>query len=103
MCIRDSLHHGIFRLCKPNDDLCDSGIDDLPLTHGAGGSIFHIFAGFRVLARQVEGCLLYTSKKVLSEDEIDVLVTLRDGDCAAEAYGCDPTYEYVKITGDYRT
>ena len=43
------------------------------------------------------------AKKVLSEDEIDVLVTLRDGEYSAEAYGCDLTYDYVKINGDYRT
>ena len=43
------------------------------------------------------------AKKVLSEDEIDVLVTLRDGEYSAEAYGCDLTYDYVKINADYRS
>ncbi|MCD8321771.1 MAG: bifunctional ornithine acetyltransferase/N-acetylglutamate synthase [Oscillospiraceae bacterium] len=43
------------------------------------------------------------AKKVLSEKEIDILVTLREGDGAATAWGCDLTYDYVKINGDYRT
>ena len=44
-----------------------------------------------------------TAKVVLSEDEIDILVTLGDGDGSATAWGCDLTYDYVKINGDYRT
>ena len=43
------------------------------------------------------------AKTVLSEDEIDIVVALNDGEGTAEAYGCDLTYEYVKINGDYRT
>ncbi len=43
------------------------------------------------------------AKVVLSEKEITVLVDLKSGDNVAEAYGCDLTYDYVKINGDYRT
>ncbi|MCE5344219.1 MAG: bifunctional glutamate N-acetyltransferase/amino-acid acetyltransferase ArgJ [Eubacteriales bacterium] len=43
------------------------------------------------------------AKKVLSEDEIDVAVQLNAGDEQAIAWGCDLTYDYVKINGDYRT
>ena len=43
------------------------------------------------------------AKEVLSESEIRILITLGDGTAAATAYGCDLTYEYVKINGDYRT
>lgn len=43
------------------------------------------------------------AKKVLSEKEIDILVALNSGDQEATAWGCDLTYEYVKINGDYRT
>ena len=43
------------------------------------------------------------AKTVLTEKEIDILVSLNDGDAAATAWGCDLTYEYVKINGDYRT
>ena len=44
-----------------------------------------------------------TAKTVLTEDEIDIIIELNDGSGEAEAYGCDLTYEYVKINGDYRT
>ena len=43
------------------------------------------------------------AKRVLSEKEIDVIITLGDGQGSATAYGCDLTYDYVKINGDYRT
>lgn len=43
------------------------------------------------------------AKSVLSEKEITVLVDLKMGQAVAEAYGCDLTYDYVKINGDYRT
>ena len=41
--------------------------------------------------------------EVLHEKEIDILVTLGDGAASATAWGCDLTYDYVKINGDYRT
>ena len=43
------------------------------------------------------------AKKVLSKDEIEVLIELNDGNSKATAWGCDLTYDYVKINGDYRT
>lgn len=43
------------------------------------------------------------AKEILSENEIEIIVNLNDGDSNAEAYGCDLTYDYVKINGDYRT
>ncbi len=43
------------------------------------------------------------AKEILSEKEIEILVTLSDGGAHAQAYGCDLTYDYVKINGDYRT
>ncbi|MDO4939551.1 MAG: bifunctional glutamate N-acetyltransferase/amino-acid acetyltransferase ArgJ [Lachnospiraceae bacterium] len=44
-----------------------------------------------------------TAKKVLSRNEIDILVELNSGDASSTAWGCDLTYDYVKINGDYRT
>ena len=41
--------------------------------------------------------------KVLHESEIDIVISLGDGDGSAVAWGCDLTYDYVKINGDYRT
>ena len=43
------------------------------------------------------------AKKILSEKEIEILIGLDDGSGKATAWGCDLTYEYVKINGDYRT
>ena len=43
------------------------------------------------------------AKEILLEDEIEILVSLNSGSGSATAYGCDLTYDYVKINGDYRT
>jgi len=43
------------------------------------------------------------AKEILLEDEIEILVKLGDGSGSATAWGCDLTYDYVKINGDYRT
>ncbi len=43
------------------------------------------------------------AKEILLEDEITIKVNLNDGEADATAYGCDLTYDYVKINGDYRT
>jgi len=44
-----------------------------------------------------------TAKEILLEKEIQILITLGDGEASATAWGCDLTYDYVKINGDYRT
>lgn len=43
------------------------------------------------------------AKEILLESEIEVLIILEGGDGKATAWGCDLTYDYVKINGDYRT
>ena len=43
------------------------------------------------------------AKKVLTEHDITVIVRFYQGDGEAKAWGCDLTYDYVKINGDYRT
>ena len=43
------------------------------------------------------------AKEILLEKEIEIVVALGDGDGKATAWGCDLTYDYVKINGDYRT
>ncbi|MBQ5649785.1 MAG: bifunctional glutamate N-acetyltransferase/amino-acid acetyltransferase ArgJ, partial [Clostridia bacterium] len=43
------------------------------------------------------------AKEILLEKEININITLGDGDARAVAWGCDLTYDYVKINGDYRT
>ncbi|MCD8306745.1 MAG: bifunctional glutamate N-acetyltransferase/amino-acid acetyltransferase ArgJ [Clostridia bacterium] len=43
------------------------------------------------------------AKEILLEDEIEILVNLNSGAYKATAFGCDLTYEYVRINGDYRS
>ena len=43
------------------------------------------------------------AKEILLEDEIQILVSAGNGTGEATAWGCDLTYDYVKINGDYRT
>lgn len=43
------------------------------------------------------------AEKILSEDEIVILANLHQGNEQATCWGCDLTYDYVKINGDYRT
>ena len=43
------------------------------------------------------------AKEILLEKEIDILIDLKSGQASSTAWGCDLTYDYVKINGDYRT
>ena len=43
------------------------------------------------------------AKQVLSQDEVTILVTLTAGQASCSCWGCDLTYDYVKINGDYRS
>ncbi|HIU82018.1 MAG TPA: bifunctional glutamate N-acetyltransferase/amino-acid acetyltransferase ArgJ [Candidatus Ornithoclostridium faecavium] len=43
------------------------------------------------------------AKEILLEDEVQILVRCNDGAAEAVAWGCDLTYDYVKINADYRT
>ena len=43
------------------------------------------------------------AKEILTKDEIIIKIDLGDGEGSATAWGCDLTYDYVKINGDYRT
>ncbi len=43
------------------------------------------------------------AKEILLESEISILISLHMGEATATAWGCDLTYDYVRINGDYRT
>lgn len=43
------------------------------------------------------------AKKIMSEEAVEILVQCGDGNFSGTAWGCDLTYDYVKINGDYRT
>ena len=78
---------------------------------GAQVDVQKVDVAFRSAAGTVEVCkngagLNFSeeiAKKVLLEKEIEILVELNSGDAASTAWGCDLTYDYVKINGDYRT
>lgn len=72
-------------------------------------------AGFSVVLESSKGSIKFfengaimpfsedEAAEMLSDDEIKINVTLSDGDAKATAWGCDLTYEYIKINADYRT
>jgi len=81
---------------------------------GYGGATFdpsRVDISFSSLVGEIPVCKQSTglafdeeiAKNVLSEKEITIEVNLSDGNHNAEAYGCDLTYDYVRINGDYRT
>jgi len=43
------------------------------------------------------------AKKILSEDEIEINITMSEGGGSCTCWGCDITYDYIQINGDYRT
>jgi len=63
----------------------------------AAGSIQVMEGGFGLEFDEVK------AKEILSEHDITVIVRFYQGDGQAKAWGCDLTYDYVKINGDYRT
>ena len=78
---------------------------------GADIDVWKVDVSFRSVKGEIQVCSMGASldfseekaKEILLEEEVEVLVTLRDGDASATAWGCDLTYDYVKINGDYRT
>ena len=43
------------------------------------------------------------AKKILSQDEVEINIQMAEGDGVCTCWGCDITYDYIKINGDYRT
>ena len=78
---------------------------------GAAVDVSRIGVSFRSAAGTVEVCrdgagVPFSEElaaAILHESEIDILVSLGSGGACATAWGCDLTYDYVKINGDYRT
>ena len=75
-----------FDIMKVNVDLASSAGTIAVCRNGAGVEFSEEFAS-----------------KVLAQDEIHIHVDLQDGQASAKAWGCDLTYDYVKINGDYRS
>ena len=85
--------------------LCALGYAGVPIDVSGVGVSFRSAAGTVEVCRGGAGIPFSEeeAKKVLLEEEIEILVTLCDGSAEATAFGCDLTYDYVKINGDYRT
>ena len=43
------------------------------------------------------------AKKILTEDEVVIAIAMGEGSGTCTCWGCDITYDYIKINGDYRT
>ncbi len=68
--------------------------------------VYYISAAGKILVCQDGNGLAFDedlAKEILMEDEIEIYVDLHQGDAKATAWGCDLTYDYVKINGDYRS
>ena len=85
--------------------LCAIGYSGAPVDVTKIGVSFRSPAGTVEVCRNGAGIDFSEdeAKKILLEKEIEILVSLNDGTVDAKAWGCDLTYDYVKINGDYRT
>ena len=43
------------------------------------------------------------AKRILTEHDVTIAVQMREGDAECTCWGCDITYDYIQINGDYRT
>ena len=85
--------------------LCAIGYSGAPVDIGRIGVTFRSPAGKIEVCRMGAGVDFSEddAKRILSEAEITICVSLGMGNADATAWGCDLTYDYVKINGDYRT
>ncbi len=85
--------------------LCAIGYSGADVDVNAIGVDFRSAAGTVAVCRNGAGVPFSEEKaaEVLKQKEIEILVSLGDGPIEATAWGCDLTYDYVKINGDYRT
>ena len=85
--------------------LCAIGYSGAEIDIGGIGVSFKSPAGEIEVCRDGSGVEFSEekAKEILLEREIEIIITGRDGDASATAWGCDLTYDYVKINGDYRT
>ncbi len=85
--------------------LCAMGYSKAPFRPEHVDIAFASAAGTVAVCRQGDGLPFdeALAKRVLSEKEVVIAVDLHEGGEQAECWGCDLTYDYVKINGDYRT
>ena len=85
--------------------LCAMGYSKAPFRPEHVDISFQSCAGEIPVCRQGDGLEFDEdkAKEILSQKEVIITVDLHEGDECAECWGCDLTYDYVKINGDYRT
>ncbi|MGE4277294.1 MAG: bifunctional glutamate N-acetyltransferase/amino-acid acetyltransferase ArgJ [Lawsonibacter sp.] len=85
--------------------LCAMGYSKAPFRPEHVDVSFRSSVGDILVCRQGDGLPFDEdkAKKILSEKEVVIAVDLHEGNESAECWGCDLTYDYVKINGDYRT
>ena len=85
--------------------LCAMGYSKAPFRPECVDVTFASAAGSIAVCKADEGLEFDEdlAKKVLSQDEVEIQVNVNEGEHAVTAWGCDLTYDYVKINGDYRT
>ena len=85
--------------------LCAMGYSKAPFRPEHVDVAFRSCAGEILVCQQGDGLPFDEdqAKEILSQKEIVIAVDLHEGDESAECWGCDLTYDYVKINGDYRT
>lgn len=85
--------------------LCAMGYSKAPFRPECVDVSFASAAGSVAVCKAGEGLEFDEdlAKKVLSQDEVEIQVNVNEGEHAVTAWGCDLTYDYVKINGDYRT
>ena len=85
--------------------LCAMGYSKAPFRPEHVDVFFCSQAGSILVCKQGDGVDFDEdkAKTILTEKEVIIDVDLHEGDESAECWGCDLTYDYVKINGDYRT
>ena len=85
--------------------LCAMGYSKAPFRPEHVDVTFRSAAGELLVCKQGEAVDFdeAKAKEVLSQKEVIIAVDLHEGEDSAECWGCDLTYDYVKINGDYRT
>ena len=85
--------------------LCAIGYSGAPVDVNKIDVVFKSAAGEIEVCRNGSGIPFSEekAKEILTESDIEILVALNGGKYFSTAWGCDLTYDYVKINGDYRT
>ena len=85
--------------------VCAMGYSRAPFRPECVDVSFASAAGEIQVCRQGEGLEFdeELAKKILTQPEVEIKVNVNEGEHSVTAWGCDLTYDYVKINGDYRT